>query len=101
LKENDKIRLVLHGFSLENLDTIGKSDPFLVLSNHPEKSEKFVETEVVSDNLNPAFRPIFLKVAALKELAQKKNTPLELLKISVECFDDDPTGAELIGSFHV
>jgi hypothetical protein len=56
------IEMTLHCLNLENKDVFSKSDPFLRISKLVETAGPIpiCKTEVVTDNLNPVWRPITL-----------------------------------------
>ncbi|KAK4485612.1 hypothetical protein RD792_008255, partial [Penstemon davidsonii] len=76
---------------LENKDLFSKSDPFLRISRIAETGGfiPIYKTEVVNNNLNPAWKPVCL---TMQQFASKDNP------LVIECFDFDDSGRhQLIG----
>ncbi|CAN6333310.1 unnamed protein product [Urochloa humidicola] len=87
------VEMTLHCLNLENKDLLSKSDPFLRISKLVETAGPIpiCKTEVITDNLNPVWRPITL---TSQQYGSKDNPLL------VECFDFESSGNhELIGAF--
>ncbi|CAL5094621.1 unnamed protein product [Urochloa decumbens] len=87
------VEMTLHCLNLENKDMLSKSDPFLRISKLVETAGPIpiCKTEVITDNLNPVWRPITL---TSQQYGSKDNPLL------VECFDFESSGNhELIGAF--
>ncbi|OEL34251.1 Protein BONZAI 3 [Dichanthelium oligosanthes] len=87
------VEMTLHCLNLENKDVFSKSDPFLRISKLVETAGPIpiCKTEVVTNNLNPVWRPITL---TSQQYGSKDNPLL------VECFDFESSGNhELIGAF--
>lgn len=85
------IEIVLRCSHLDNKDVFSKSDPFLRISRVVETggSIPICKTEVVKDNLNPVWRPLYL---SMQKFGNKDNP------LVIECFDFDSNGShELIG----
>ncbi|KNA15153.1 hypothetical protein SOVF_100790, partial [Spinacia oleracea] len=90
---NSKIttELLLRCSDLENKDLFSKSDPFLVISKIAESGIPIpiCKTEVVKDNLDPAWKPVFLNI----QQVGSKDSPL-----TIECFNFNSNGKhDLIG----
>lgn len=79
------VEMAFHCLNLYNKDTDSKSDPFLRISRLSENpiAIPLCETEVISNNLNPVWRPI----ALTSQQYGSKDTPL-----LVECLDFDANG---------
>ncbi|KAJ1262626.1 hypothetical protein BS78_09G123200 [Paspalum vaginatum] len=87
------VEMTLRCLNLENKDVFSKSDPFLRVSKLVETADPIpiCKTEVITDNLNPVWRPITL---TSQQYGSKDNPLL------VECFDFDSSGDhQLIGAF--
>ncbi|GER49043.1 calcium-dependent phospholipid-binding protein [Striga asiatica] len=71
--------------NLVNKDVFSKSDPFLRISRTIESghSVPICKTEVVNDNLNPTWKPVFL---TMQQFVSKENPLL------IECFDFNSDG---------
>ncbi|TYH91531.1 hypothetical protein ES332_A13G122500v1 [Gossypium tomentosum] len=88
------VEMKLRCSQLDNKDMFSKSDPFLRISRLTE-SGKYVpicKTEVINNNLNPVWRPLYL---SMQQFGSKDN-PLR-----IECFDFNSNGNHvLIGQLH-
>ncbi|KNA15042.1 hypothetical protein SOVF_101810 [Spinacia oleracea] len=76
---------------LDNKDFLSKSDPFLRISRKVETGNAvpICKTEVVNNNLNPIWRPVYLNT---QHFVSKQNP------LIVECFDFNSNGSHtLIG----
>uniref|UniRef100_A0A7C9DPK1 C2 domain-containing protein n=1 Tax=Opuntia streptacantha TaxID=393608 RepID=A0A7C9DPK1_OPUST len=76
---------------LENKDLFSKSDPFLVISRTAESgiSIPICKTEVIKDELNPTWKPVFL---SMQQVGSKDNP------LTIECFNFNNNGKhDLIG----
>lgn len=85
----------MRGVNLENTDTFGKSDPYLVISVISQGGAPLeaYRTEHIDNDLNPNWAPFTIPVSILTQ-GGNVNTPILL-----ECFDDEAIGTnELIGS---
>ncbi|KAK8710810.1 hypothetical protein V6N13_146119 [Hibiscus sabdariffa] len=83
--------MTLKCLNLESKDLFSKSDPFLVISKVVESgiSIPVCKTEVLKNDLNPTWNPVFLNIQQLGS----KDSPLV-----IECFDFNSNGKhELIG----
>ncbi|XP_048607590.1 protein BONZAI 1-like isoform X2 [Brassica napus] len=83
--------IVFRCSSLESKDLFSKSDPFLVVSKIVEQGTPIPvsKTEVLKNNLNPIWKPLFLSV----QQAGSKDSPL-----IIECSDFNSNGKHsLIG----
>ncbi|KAK6125679.1 hypothetical protein DH2020_040571 [Rehmannia glutinosa] len=71
--------------ALENKDLFSKSDPFLRISRTVENggSVPICKTEVVNNNLNPAWKPVRL---TMQQFLSKENP------LVIECFDFNSSG---------
>ncbi|KAK6150640.1 hypothetical protein DH2020_015572 [Rehmannia glutinosa] len=71
--------------ALENKDLFSKSDPFLRISRTVENggSVPICKTEVVNNNLNPAWKPLRL---TMQQFVSKENP------LVIECFDFNSSG---------
>ncbi|VAI53745.1 unnamed protein product [Triticum turgidum subsp. durum] len=86
------VEMTFHCLNLDNKDTFSKSDPFLRVSRLSESAVAIpiCKTEVISNNLNPVWRPITLT----SQQYSSRDDPL-----LVECFDFDASGDhELMGA---
>ncbi|XAR52531.1 hypothetical protein NMG60_11020661 [Bertholletia excelsa] len=85
------VEIIFRCSHLENKDLFSKSDPFLRISRISESgvSIPICKTEVVTDNLNPVWKPLPL---TMQQFGSKENPLL------VECFDFNTSGNhEIIG----
>ncbi|KAJ1692164.1 hypothetical protein LUZ63_008862 [Rhynchospora breviuscula] len=89
------IELILRCTHLENKDTFSKSDPFIRISRRVESGAliPICKSEVITDNLNPVWRPITLTTQQFNS----KENPLV-----IECFDFESSGNhDLLGRIDV
>lgn len=92
---SDTLSLKFHAKNLDNKDTFGKSDPFLLFSRQKTNGEwiNAYKTEVVKNSLSPSWRPIMIE--SRKLFGGNQNSELK-----IECYDYDSNGShDLIGSF--
>ncbi|KAK1318349.1 Protein BONZAI 3 [Acorus calamus] len=85
------VQMTLRCSDLTNKDIFSKSDPFLRISRIVENGGlvPICKTEVVDNNLNPAWKPVVL---TMQQLGSKDNP------LIIECFDFNSNGKhELIG----
>lgn len=90
---NAVVRLAFSGIKLENKDRFSKSDPFLRVQKLREGGDwvPVLKTEVIDNNLHPAWRPIEVDIRQLCNADEHR--PLRL-----EVFDYESSGAhQLIG----
>ncbi|KAI7845503.1 hypothetical protein COHA_000926 [Chlorella ohadii] len=90
---NAVVTLALAAQRLENKDTFGKSDPFLKISKARENGAwaPVVKSEVVSNNLNPTWRPLRVSMASLCHCDEAR-------PLLIEVYDHDAGGShDLIG----
>lgn len=81
------VEMTLCCHHLANKDLFSKSDPFLIISRiseHGGKSIPICKTEVVDNNLNPAWKPLCLT-------STDKDSPL-----LIECFDFNTSGNHVL-----
>ncbi|KAK4795230.1 hypothetical protein SAY86_013224 [Trapa natans] len=80
------VEITFHCTNLDNKDLFSKSDPFLRISRVVEigGSVPICKTEVVSNNLNPIWRPISLNT---QQFGSKENP------LIIECFDFNSNGS--------
>jgi hypothetical protein len=80
---------------LDNKDLFGKSDPFLTIYKESSNGQWTLvhKTEVVSNNLNPSWKPFAITMQALCNGDYERK-----LKIQVDDYDNDGSH-DLIGSF--
>ncbi|CAG0885995.1 unnamed protein product [Darwinula stevensoni] len=89
----EEAQMQFSGTKLDKKDTFGKSDPFLIFSKSNSDGSFSVvhRTEVMSNTLNPKWRPFSLPVQKLCNGDHNRT-------IKVECFDWDRDGThDLIG----
>lgn len=74
---------------LDNKDLLSKSDPFLRISRKVETGDAvpICKTEVVNNNLNPVWRPLYLTT---QQFVSKDNP------LIIECFDFNSNGSHTI-----
>ncbi|XP_044472152.1 protein BONZAI 3-like [Mangifera indica] len=74
---------------LENVDMFSKSDPFLRISRTVESGDPvpICKTDVISDNLNPIWRPVTL---SMQQFGNKDNP------LIIECFDFNSSGNHVL-----
>ncbi|XP_048577137.1 copine-3 isoform X2 [Nematostella vectensis] len=92
---NDEVQMVFRAQKLDNKDFFGKSDPYLEFSRAKEDGSFVVvhRTEVVSNNLNPKWKPIHISSQQLC------NGDYDRV-LKVNCYDWDDDGShDLIGTF--
>ncbi|KMT13538.1 hypothetical protein BVRB_4g083170 isoform A [Beta vulgaris subsp. vulgaris] len=77
--------IVFRCTSLDNKDWLSKSDPFLRISRKVEAGDAvpICKTEVVNNNLNPVWRPVYLTT---QQFGSKDNP------LIIECFDFNSNG---------
>ncbi|XP_066930296.1 copine-9-like isoform X2 [Clytia hemisphaerica] len=91
----DELLISLCGKNLDKKDFFGKSDPYLIFEkcNEDNSFTKVHKTEIITQNLNPAWKPFRIAVRTLC------NGDLQRT-IRVSCFDWDNDGSsDFIGSF--
>ncbi|GAB4855482.1 Protein BONZAI 3 [Ancistrocladus abbreviatus] len=79
------VEIVFRCTRLDNKDLLSKSDPFLRISRIVESGEAvpFCKTEVVNNNLNPTWKPLYLTMQQFGSM----DNPL-----IIECFDFNSSG---------
>ena len=94
--ERGTLRLKFRGRALKNMDTFGKSDPFFTLSRTlPNGTRReLYKSEVVENSLDPQWResPTF---DSADLCSGNFDTPILIF----ECFDEDVTGHDPMGTF--
>ncbi|XP_015570574.2 protein BONZAI 3 isoform X2 [Ricinus communis] len=83
------IELTFHCSNLDNKDIFSQSDPFLRISRLVESGAyiPICKTEVVNNNLNPVWRPLYL---SMQQFASKNNP------LVIECFDFNSNGNHVL-----
>ncbi|XP_027931702.1 protein BONZAI 3-like [Vigna unguiculata] len=83
------VEMVLRCSRLDNKDVFSKSDPFLRISRMVEIGGyiPICKTEVINDNLNPKWRPVYL---GGHKFGSKENPLL------IECFDFNSSGDHVL-----
>ncbi|KAL9239401.1 hypothetical protein vseg_013730 [Gypsophila vaccaria] len=79
------VEMILRCSNLENKDLFSKSDPILMISRTTESgiSVPICKTEVIKDDLNPTWKPVFLNT----QQVGSKDSPL-----IIECFNFNGNG---------
>ncbi|KAK9748234.1 hypothetical protein RND81_02G044900 [Saponaria officinalis] len=79
------VEMVLRCSDLENKELFSKSDPILMISRIAESgiSIPICKTEVIKDDLNPTWKPVFLNT----QQVGSKDSPL-----NIECFNFNSNG---------
>ncbi|XWS64848.1 hypothetical protein CRYUN_Cryun05aG0039500 [Craigia yunnanensis] len=83
------IEMKIHCSQLDNKEMFSKSDPFLRISKLTENgnSVPICKTEVINNNLNPVWRPLYL---SMQQFGSKDNPLL------IECFDFNNNGNHVL-----
>ncbi|KAK6490320.1 copine-3-like [Huso huso] len=94
IKDNKVVNFEVEARKLDNKDLFGKSDPYLEFYKQTDRGWQLAHrTEVIKNNLNPAWKPFKIPMRSLC------NGDLEK-PIKVECYDYDNDGShDLIGIF--
>uniref|UniRef100_W5MWF2 Copine-3 n=1 Tax=Lepisosteus oculatus TaxID=7918 RepID=W5MWF2_LEPOC len=94
IKDNRVVNFEVEARKLDNKDFFGKSDPYLEFYRQTETGWQLAHrTEVVKNNLNPAWKPFKIPLQSLCNSDMEK-------PIKVECYDYDNDGShDLIGTF--
>ena len=91
----ETVVLTFQGETLDNLDFLGKSDPFMEINRVDENGgfSKVCTTETIDNNLNPAWKPITIEVDKLCNRKLDRSLRFDI-------FDEDYGGVnDTIGSF--
>lgn len=95
---NDEVELHLVAHCLENKHLFGKPNPFVIISKSTESGDYVAvhKTEVISNTLNPVWKPIVIPLRALNNGDNKR-----LLRF--DCFDRCPSNDKhkLIGQMTI
>ncbi|XWS57854.1 hypothetical protein CRYUN_Cryun09bG0209300 [Craigia yunnanensis] len=83
------VEMKLSCSQLDNKDMFSKSDPFLRISRLTENGNSIpiCKTEVINNNLNPVWRPLYL---SMQQIGSKDNPLL------IECFDFNSNGNHVL-----
>ncbi len=122
LAKASHISFQLSATGLDDMDVIGTSDPFVVISrlnnrdnnnnnnnnnnttkNNNNKIELY-RTEVIDESVNPQWDPFCLSLDIITGIdSNSANITADDLNsiLLFECYDEDPTSNELIGNFQV
>ncbi|KAK1172096.1 copine-3-like isoform X1 [Acipenser oxyrinchus oxyrinchus] len=94
IKDNRVVNFEVEARKLDNKDLFGKSDPYLEFYKQTDRGWQLAHrTEVIKNNLNPAWKPFKITMRSLCDGDLEK-------PIKVECYDYDNDGThDLIGIF--